>query len=354
MVKHPFGKPLPYIPSKDELIRIVVSRYKTVEAPSPTTDPGFIKLRRLEIMRVKKTSEYLIEIFRDIAMNMPFLDSLHPFYRDLVDLLLDARMYKHALAKIAHAPTAVRSIEKDALFIIRTAGSREEILKARRMYIGRIIDLLEDLAPELDYLREAVKQLKKLPNINPELYTIVVAGMPNVGKSSLVRAVSTAKPEVADYPFTTKQIHVGHIRLFGDSLVQIIDTPGLLDRPLSERNKIELQAILALRHLAKVIVFLVDPTLHAGYELERQLALLREVKENFKTIPIVVAINKVDLATPEEIERAEQEVRKIVPEAPIYKVSCTNEESARAMIMDVINRYIVPFYLEKIKEHKFT
>ncbi len=354
MAKNPFNRPLPYVPSKDELIRIVVSRYKSVEVSSPTTDPGFIKLRRLEIARVKKTSEYLIEVFRDIAMNMPFLDSLHPFYRDLVDLLVDSKAYRHALAKIAHAPTAVRSIEKDVLFIIRTAGSRDEILKARKMYLGRIIDLIEDLAPELDYLREVVKQLKRLPNIDPELYTIVIAGMPNVGKSSLVRAVSTAKPEVADYPFTTKQIHVGHIKLFGDTLVQIIDTPGLLDRPLSERNKIELQAILALRHLAKVIVFLLDPTPHSGFELERQLNLLREIRENFSQIPLVVAINKVDIATSDEVKQAEQEVRKVVPEAPLYKISCTDVDKVRSMIVDIVNRYIVPFYLEKVRSRRVT
>ncbi len=353
-MKSPFKKPLPYIPSKDELIRMVVTRYKTTEAPAPSTDPGFIKLRRLEITRVKETTQYLIEIFRDIAMNMPFLDSLHPFYRELIDLLLDERKYKHALAKIAHAPTAVRAIERDTLFMLRIAGSREEILKARKMYIGRIIDLIEDLSEELDYLREAVKQLKKLPCIDPELYTIVVAGMPNVGKSSLVRAVSTAKPEVAEYPFTTKQIHVGHIRLFGDSIVQIIDTPGLLDRPLSEMNKIELQAVLALRHLAKVIIFLVDPTMHAGYELDRQVSLLKEVKEAFPSVPLIVAISKIDLASPEEIELAERRIKETVGDVPIYRISNVEGDSARAMIMDVINRYIVPYYIEKVRERKIV
>ncbi len=354
MPKYPFSKPLPYIPSKDELIRVVVSRYKTVEAPSPTTDPGFIKLRRLEIVRIKTTSDYLIKIFRDVAMNMPFLDSLHPFYRDLINLLLDERRYRHSLAKVAHAPTAIKAIERDALFIVRTAGSRREILKARRMYIGRIIDLIEDLSPELEYLRESVRQLKRLPNINPELYTIVVAGMPNVGKSSLVRAVSTAKPEVADYPFTTKQIHVGHISLFGESLVQIVDTPGLLDKPLTELSKIELQAVLALRHLARVIVFLVDPTLHSGYELERQLRLLQDVRESFSNVPVVVAINKIDIASKEQIDEAEQRVKRLSVDLPVYKISCINAESARSFIMDVINRFIVPLYLEKIKVGKLV
>ncbi len=340
-------RPLPYIPSKDELIKIVISRYKTVEVPSPSKDPGFIKLRRLEIRRVKETCRYLIELSRDIAMNMPFVDKLHPFYRELLDLLVDLRMYKHSLGKIAHLPTAIRAIERDVLFLIRTAGSRDEILRARKIFIGRIIDLIEDISPELDYLRDVVRKVKKLPSINPELYTIVVAGMPNVGKSSLVRAVSSARPEVAEYPFTTKEIHVGHIRLYGDAIVQIIDTPGLLDRPISEMNKIERQAVLALKHLAKVIVFIIDPTYHSGYDIDRQIRLLEEIIENFKNIPIIVAINKVDIAKKDEIEN----VKKKLPEkiSEVYEISALDRDSAENMIMNIINRYIVPEFIEKIK-----
>ncbi|NPA23892.1 MAG: GTP-binding protein [Crenarchaeota archaeon] len=338
---------LPYIPSKDELIRIVVSKYKSTEAPAPSIDPGFIKLRRLETRRVRETSRYLIELVRDIVMNMPFVDKLHPFYRDLLDLLIGIDRYRHALGKLAHLPTAIRAIEKDTLFLIRIAGSREEIIKARRMYIGRVIDLIEDIAPELDYLREAVKKMKRLPAISPDLYTIVVAGMPNVGKSSLVRAVSSAKPEIAEYPFTTKEIHVGHIRLYGDAVVQVIDTPGLLDRPLSEMNEIERQAVLALRHLAKVILFLIDPTMHSGYELERQIKLLEEVVQNFGNVPIVVVINKVDIASREEVEAAREAVSRYVRE--VHEISAIDEGSARRMIMDIVDRYIVPMFIRELR-----
>jgi nucleolar GTP-binding protein len=105
-----------------------------------------------------------------------------------------------------------------------------------------------------------------LPNIDPDLFTMVIANAPNVGKSSLVSCPSTAKSKVAKYPFTTKQIHVGQIFVKGDR-VQVIDTPGLLDRPLDEMNKAELQTVLALRYLAKVVVFLVDPTHHRDFDL---------------------------------------------------------------------------------------
>jgi nucleolar GTP-binding protein len=76
---------------------------------------------------------------------------------------------------------------------------------------------------------------------------------------------------------------------------QIIDTPGLLDRPLEERNEIELQAISALRHVGKVMLFIIDPSETCGYTLEKQMHLLEEIKKEF-VIPMIVAANKTDIS----------------------------------------------------------
>ena len=98
--------------------------------------------------------------------------------------------------------------------------------------------------------------------------------------------------------FTTKQLMLGYAEG-----MQFIDTPGLLDRPLAKRNPIEKQAILALKHLATIIVFVVDPTESCGYQLSAQEELLKQVKTLFKR-PIIVVLTKTDLATPDQITTA--------------------------------------------------
>jgi len=118
-----------------------------------------------------------------------------------------------------------------------------------------------------------------------------------VGKSSFVRAVSTGRPKIADYPFTTKGVSLGHIDR-GVRRYQILDTPGILDRPMEKRNRMERQAIAALRHLAEAVVFLVDPTETCGYPLDDQMRLLEEVRALFPDVPLVVAENKADLEGP--------------------------------------------------------
>ena len=78
---------------------------------------------------------------------------------------------------------------------------------------------------------------------------------------------------------------------------QIIDTPGLLDRSIDERNAIEKQAILALRYLTNVMIIVIDPSETCGYSMEKQLALLDSIKRGFEGIPIIVAESKSDIMT---------------------------------------------------------
>ena len=75
----------------------------------------------------------------------------------------------------------------------------------------------------------------------------------------------------------------------------MIDTPGLLDRPLSERNEMERQSVAVLRHLNGVVLFIIDPTGHSGYLLEDQLKLVEDIK-GWIELPVLVVANKADLA----------------------------------------------------------
>ena len=74
----------------------------------------------------------------------------------------------------------------------------------------------------------------------------------------------------------------------------MIDTPGLLDRPLEDRNDIELQAISALRYVGDVLLFILDPSEECGFTMAEQEKLLDEVRHTVK-IPVLVVANKIDM-----------------------------------------------------------
>lgn len=100
--------------------------------------------------------------------------------------------------------------------------------------------------------------------------------------------------EVQPYAFTTKSLYVGHTD-YKYLRWQIIDTPGILDHPLEERNTIEMQAITALAHLRAAVLYIMDPSEQCGYSLEAQKSLFDNIKPLFQNKPLLVVANKADI-----------------------------------------------------------
>ena len=127
-----------------------------------------------------------------------------------------------------------------------------------------------------------------------------------MGKSALITALSSGEPQVATYPFTTKQLHLGHF-IHRRRVYQMVDTPGLLDRPMEERNQIEMQAIAALEHLGDVIVFLIDHSGDSTTSVSEQENLLEDIRGLISERQILVASSKSDLIDP-TIDSAELKI----------------------------------------------
>ena len=91
-----------------------------------------------------------------------------------------------------------------------TSIEAKELLKVGIEELEKLF-LLSEEAKALDDLIDIQKDLRRIPVIELDVPTVVLVGAPNVGKSSIVRTVSTGTPEVNDYPFTTRGVTIGHI-----------------------------------------------------------------------------------------------------------------------------------------------
>ena len=170
----------------------------------------------------------------------------------------------------------------------------ENATAIQKQAYGRISSVINKIKKDLDFLDFAKQNLRNMPTIDFEATTIVIAGFPNVGKSTLLRQITGADPQVANYPFTTKGIQIGHTERHWKH-IQIIDTPGLLDRPVLEMNDIEMNAIVALEHLADAILFIFDASETCGFHLDNQYNLLKQIEKIFAEIPVFYLFNKMDL-----------------------------------------------------------
>ena len=252
------------------------------------------KSKSESIAKIQVLGDVISSTLEKYVKSFPSIDRLPIFYRDLIDILVNTESLKKDLGALSWGQRKVIDFSKA---YVREIGRQNEIslieLRRKEAY-GRISSVLEQIGKNLKRLEEARIRLKEVPTIDPNIKTIVVAGMANVGKSLFVAAASSAKPKVAHYPFTTKKVSVGHVELHRTRF-QIIDTPGLLDRPAEKRNKIEQQAVNALRHLSKVVIYLLDPTESCGFDLSSQTNLLKRLKEELPDVTFVEVENKVDI-----------------------------------------------------------
>lgn len=117
--------------------------------------------------------------------------------------------------------------------------------------------------------------------------------------------VTRADVEVQPYAFTTKALYVGHMdhRLLR---WQVVDTPGILDRPLEERNTIEMQAITALAHLQCCVLYFLDISEQCGYPLDQQLRLFESIRPLFANKQVMIVANKTDVIPYEKLSSAQR------------------------------------------------
>ena len=144
----------------------------------------------------------------------------------------------------------------------------------KRAGLGRMCTVMRKMGPSLQYLEEVRKHLARLPSIDPNTRTLLVCGYPNVGKSSFMNKMTRAEVEVQPYAFTTKSLFVGHMD-YQYTRWQVIDTPGILDHSLEERNPIEMQSITALAHLHCAVLYFIDISGECGYTIPQQVRTLR-------------------------------------------------------------------------------
>ncbi|WP_409199710.1 NOG1 family protein [Methanobrevibacter sp. DSM 116169] len=302
---------IPTIPTPDELLDKGFRRGKKAADLTRTTKmPKHLKGKRIEEVRVITACQVIKDRLKMILDRVPPIEQLPEFYQDYIDITVGVDDMKQSLGALNWAYGILTQLEKDYAGKIRRAPSEKASGYQKQAY-GRIASVVNKIKKDLDFLDFAKANLRNMPTIDFDAITIVIAGFPNVGKSTLLKQITTAEPEIANYPFTTKGIQIGHFEKRWKNY-QIIDTPGLLDRPVSKMNDIELNAMVALEHLADAILFIFDMSETCGFPLESQLNLLKEIEKIFKGVPVIYLFNKIDLSDYEKDEEKFDYVTKYV------------------------------------------
>lgn len=306
---------LPHIPTPDEIIDKAFNRASKAASKvrSSKLHPR-VKGKRIEEVRVDTACDIITSTFNGIVVGTPIIEELPEFYQDYIDIVVGVDQYKHSLGAVFWALGIIKQIQSQYTSRIRKSDSLSAIPIRKEAY-GRIVSIVKRIEDELDFLDFCKRELKNMPNINFDAIRVVIAGFPNVGKSTLLNNITDASPKVANYPFTTQGLQIGNYEL-GYKKYQIIDTPGLLDRSINDMNEIELNAIAALEHLGNIIIYIFDPSETSGFLMENQYLLYAEIKKVFET-QMICLFNKTDLLEDDSV--IEEYSQKI--DDPIFKTS---------------------------------
>ena len=172
------------------------------------------------------------------------------------------------------------------------------------------------------------------------LADVGLLGMPNAGKSTLIRAVSAARPKVADYPFTTLHPHLGVVRVDHARRFVLADIPGLIEGA-AEGAGLGHQF---LRHLARtrLLLHLVDiaPFDETANPVRDARAVIEELKKYDEALyrkPRWLVLNKLDLlAPPERAQKCRQFLSDFGWQEKSFIISALTGEGCRELIFEVM------------------
>lgn len=181
--------------------------------------------------------------------------------------------------------------------------------------------------------RKTVKlELKVLADVG-------LLGMPNAGKSTLISAVSNARPKIADYPFTTLHPNLGVVRVAPEKSFVIADVPGLIEGAaegagLGHRFLRHLQRTRLLLHVVDMAPFddAVDPVAQAK-------AIVAELKKYDKALhdkPRWLVLNKLDMVPVEaRAARVADFIKRMKYKGPVFEISALTREGCETLMLSI-------------------
>jgi GTP-binding protein len=171
------------------------------------------------------------------------------------------------------------------------------------------------------------------------LADVGLLGMPNAGKSTLIAAISNARPKIADYPFTTLHPNLGVVRVGPEQSFVVADVPGLIEGA-SEGAGL---GHLFLRHLqrTRLLLHIIDfaPFDEAVDPVAQAKAIVGELKKYDKALydkPRWLVLNKLDMVPAEEREaRVKDFIKRFKYKGPVFEISALTREGCETLIKTI-------------------
>jgi GTPase len=167
------------------------------------------------------------------------------------------------------------------------------------------------------------------------LADVGLLGMPNAGKSTLIAAISNARPKIADYPFTTLHPNLGVVRVAPEKSFVVADVPGLIEGAaegagLGHQFLRHLQRTRLLLHVVDLAPF--DDSVDPVAQARAIVAELKKYDAELAAKPRWLVLNKIDMIEPDErAARVKEFVRRLRWKGPVFQISALAREGLQPL-----------------------
>ena len=239
--------------------------------------------------KIKFTQQTISERLTQILSDFPRLNDIHPFYADLCNTLYDRDHYKLALGQINTARSLVDSIARDMIRMVKYGDSLYRCKCLKRAALGRMCTVLKRQKASLLYLEQVRKHMSRLPALDPNTRTLLMCGLPNVGKSSIFNWLVGKRLAIVDDMAGVTRDRMTFLLNHRDRYFEIVDTGGIGINDVDELDEeIEQQIEIGIQG-ADLLMFVVDVK-------DGMTSLDHSVAERLRGIdkPVLLVANKCD------------------------------------------------------------
>ncbi len=249
------------------------------------------KRKDLELEKIRYLNSGINSTLRKVSKQFPNFLKVSKIYQELINTSeVPVKRIKECQSELNGITNRIDELTQNTEWKIKKARTQETVGFLMKKYLGKVNSYFSKNHKIFSDLERSRNFINRLPEFK-DIYTVAIAGFPNVGKSTLMKKMTGSDVEIQNYPFTTKGLMFGYIVEKEKTLIQLIDTPGLLGR--SKNNNIEQRAEIVLHESCDLVVFVLDFTQSCGYPIEQQLALLKNTAKIGKEM--VLYLSKTDI-----------------------------------------------------------
>ncbi|KAF5396315.1 Nucleolar GTP-binding protein 1 [Paragonimus heterotremus] len=182
-------KSITVVPTAKDFIDIVLSK---TQRKTPTVihkQYAIGRIRQFYMRKIKTCQQFFHDKLQAIVTDFPNVETIHPFYADLINVLYSKDHYKLALGQLNTAKNIIDGIARDQVKVLKYGESLYQCKTLKRTAFGRMCTVIKRQADNLKFLEDTRQHMSRLPTIDPDTRTLILCGFPNVGKSSFINKV---------------------------------------------------------------------------------------------------------------------------------------------------------------------